>query len=161
MLRFASYLSQSNFSGKVKFIFTVEEEIGLVGARHVADYFLWGVHAAIVLDRRGKGDIVTSCGGYFPFCDERYGWFYEQVAREIGLTGWSCTPGGSSDTRIWASHGIQSVNLSVGYRNEHTDSEYLDVHATYQTYTLLKGVFERSRELRRLICEISRYRQVV
>lgn len=155
LLRFARYLNESNFQGKVKFIFTVEEEIGLVGAREVADHFLWGIDAAIVLDRRGKGDIVTSCGGIIPFCSPQYGEFFERVAQEAGLTGWACTAGGSSDTCIWASHGIESVNLSVGYGYEHTDDEYLDVHATYVTYTLLKAIFQRSKEFRRVLRETS------
>ena len=77
--------------------------------------FLWGTNAAIVVDRRGTGDIVTSCGGYIPFCEEAYGRLIEQAAMEAGLSGWKCTQGGSSDTRIWAEHGIQSVNLSAGY----------------------------------------------
>ncbi|WP_255306982.1 hypothetical protein [Paraliobacillus sp. PM-2] len=40
------------------------------------DYFFWGIDAAIVIDRRGKGDIVTSCVGYIPFCDPRYDAFF-------------------------------------------------------------------------------------
>lgn len=154
----AKHLNQSDFCGKVKFIFTVEEEIGLVGAQHVDEYFLWGVDAAIVLDRRGNSDIVTSCGGIIPFCSSQYGLFFEQVAKEIGLVGWACREGGSSDTGVWASHGIESVNLSVGYGNEHTAQEFLDVQATYQTYTLLKGIFQKGRELRRTLRNISTMR---
>lgn len=156
ILAIAKFLNQSDFRGKVKFVFTVEEEIGLVGARHVENYFLWDVDAAIVLDRRGNGDIVTSCWGHIPFCSKEFGEFFERVAKDAGLSGWQCTAGGSSDTRIWASRGIQSVNLSVGYKNEHSYSEYLDVQATYETYTLLKAVFQKSSELRRLLRNISR-----
>jgi putative aminopeptidase FrvX len=151
LLHMAQYLNDSSFSGKVKFIFTVQEEVGLIGADQVDDYFLWGTDAAIVVDRRGSGDIVTSCGGYFPFCDEQYGHFFENVARDKGFHGWKCTPGGSSDTRIWASHGIQSVNLSVGYKHEHTENESLDSKACYQTTKLLIACFEKASELRRLL----------
>ena len=59
--------------------------------------------------------------------------FFEKVAAEEGLSGWATTIGGSSDTRIWTGNGIQSVNLSAGYWNEHTDEETLDVAACYQT----------------------------
>src|SRR5690606_110593 len=137
----------TDFSGRVKYIFTVEEEIGLVGARNVAQYFLWDVDAAIVVDRRGTGDIVTSCGGFLPFCDAAYGNWIELQASEAGLTGWKCTAGGSSDTRIWAEHGIQSVNLSVGYNNEHTEDESLDVNACYNTARLVRSVIRNSRSL--------------
>ncbi|SFA85780.1 MULTISPECIES: M20/M25/M40 family metallo-hydrolase [unclassified Bacillus (in: firmicutes)] len=149
-------LHTSDFNGKVKYIFTVKEECGLVGAQGVDEYFLWGTDAAIVVDRRGSSDIVVSCGGYIPFCDPCYGEFFETTATQEGLAEWKCTPGGSSDTRIWASHGIQSVNVSAGYRNEHTEDECLDVAACYRVTKLLKGVFSRANELRRVLRLIER-----
>ena len=158
LLEVARHLFDSQFNGTVKYILTVKEEIGLVGARKVNDYFLWDVDAAIVVDRRGKGDIVTSCGGYIPFCNESYGGFFEGVAKEKGLSGWKCTTGGSSDTRIWAEHGIQSVNLSVGYGNEHTENESLDIEACYNTAQLVRAFFEEARELRRVLNGIRRER---
>ncbi|TYS61967.1 M20/M25/M40 family metallo-hydrolase [Bacillus infantis] len=156
LLQTAKQLAQSTFSGTVKFILTVEEEIGLVGARSVDQHFLWDVDAALVLDRRGSGDIVVSCGGYEEFCDKDYGLFIEETAKKAGLENWKCTNGGSSDTRIWASMGIQSVNLSVGYINEHTSKEMLDIESCYNTVKLVNAVFEGARELRRLLYRISR-----
>jgi tripeptide aminopeptidase len=156
LLNMAEYLKSSSFNGKVKFIFTVQEEWGLVGATNVDEYFLWGTDGAIVVDRRGTGDIVVSCRGYIPFCAEEYGQFFEKVALEKGLSGWNCTNGGSSDTRVWAEHGIQSVNLSAGYQNEHTEDEYLDVAACYNVTKLIKGVFENAREFRRVVWDVER-----
>ncbi len=75
LLEMAKWLDTSSFNGTIKFVFTVEEECGLVGARNLEEYFLWDVDAAIVVDRRGSGDIVTSCGTIQPFCDIRYGQF--------------------------------------------------------------------------------------
>ncbi|MFS0576248.1 M20/M25/M40 family metallo-hydrolase [Sporosarcina sp. 179-K 3D1 HS] len=147
-LQIAKNLAKSSFNGKVKFVFTVKEECGLVGASLVDEYFLWDVDAAFVVDRRGTGDIVTSCGGYIPFCNEAFGHCIEEIAERTATGKWACTAGGSSDTRIWAAHGIQSVNLSVGYWNEHTEDESLDVGACYQTVSLLEGVFEHSRDIR-------------
>ncbi|WP_413299795.1 M20/M25/M40 family metallo-hydrolase [Bacillus sp. 1P10SD] len=161
ILHLAEHLYHSSLSGKVKIIFSVEEECGLVGARQVDDYFLWGTDAAIVVDRRGNGDIVTSCGGIFPFCHQDYGAFFEKVAVEERLSGWTATMGGSSDTRIWAEHGIQSVNLSAGYKNEHTEEELLDVKACYHTTKLLEGVFKRGNELKDVIRKISRNHQEI
>ncbi|MDQ0253348.1 hypothetical protein J2S74_000720 [Evansella vedderi] len=154
VLAMADWLEGTRFNGKVKYIFTVEEEVGLVGASGVHNYFLWDVDAAIVVDRRGTGDIVVSCGGYLPFCHEKYGEFLESVAVLKGLEGWKTTAGGSSDTRVWAEHGIQSVNLSVGYQGEHTDREILDVEACYKTLKLVQGVFQESRELQRVLRRI-------
>ncbi|WNS73657.1 M20/M25/M40 family metallo-hydrolase [Bacillus sp. DTU_2020_1000418_1_SI_GHA_SEK_038] len=151
ILQMARNLQQSHFRGTVKFIFTVKEEVGLVGASQVHEYFLWDVDAALVLDRRGSGDIVVSCGRHERFCDQNYGNFIEETAMEAGLTGWKCTAGGSSDTRIWASHGIQCVNLSVGYAHEHTSSETLDIESCYGTVLLVDRYFERYRELIRVL----------
>lgn len=150
ILQIAQNLLNSSFNGKVKYIFTVKEECGLVGARHVDNYFLWGTDAAIVVDRRGKGDIVTSCGGYFPFCTQAFGELIEKIATEADIGEWKCTSGGSSDTRIWAEHGIQSVNLSAGYGNEHTEREYLDVAACYNVSKLIDAIILKSREVQEL-----------
>lgn len=154
LLEIAKWLEASSFNGTIKFVFTVEEECGLVGASKLSEYFLWGVDAAIVVDRRGTGDIVTSYGTTQPFCDIRYGQFFEQVAYDAGLTGWKCTAGGSSDTRIWAQHGIQSVNLSVGYECEHTDDETLDTNACYETVRLIQAVLTQSREFDRMLRDL-------
>lgn len=156
ILELAKRLQSSEFNGKVKFIFTVEEEIGLIGVSSVVETFLWEVDAAIVVDRRGTGDIVTSCGSYYPFCDEMVGRFFEDTAKRIGFAGWKTTSGGSSDTRIWAEHGIQSVNLSAGYQNEHTSAETLNVEASYNTLELLSAVFHDSRNLQRTLRQINR-----
>lgn len=154
ILEVAQRLQSSGFNGRVKFVFTVEEEIGLIGARSVDKTFLWDVDAAIVVDRRGTGDIVTSCGGYQSFCHENYGSFFEEAAKSMGLLGWKTTIGGSSDTRIWAEHGIQSVNLSAGYMNEHTSAETLNVEACYNTVSLITEVFYEARNLQRTLRQI-------
>jgi tripeptide aminopeptidase len=151
LLELARRFQFSDFNGTIKFIFTVEEECGLVGARSVDETFLWGVDGAIVVDRRGTGDIVTSCGGFEPFCREGYGELFEKAAERIGLGCWKMTAGGSSDTRIWAAYGIQSVNLSAGYMNEHTDSETLNIEACYNTVRLIQEVLGDTRCLRRTL----------
>lgn len=160
ILEVASTMSGAKFNGKIKFIFTVEEEIGLLGAQKVDEYFLWGVDAAFVIDRRGTGDIVTSAWGGIPFCDVKFGELIEQIANDAELEGWACTEGGSSDTRIWAEHGIECVNLSAGYYNEHTDEEYLDVAACYNVTKLLMAIIKRAGEVKRLSRTI-RTRQMI
>jgi tripeptide aminopeptidase len=94
-------------------------------------------------------------GEFYHFAIKTYGAFFEKVAVEEGLSGWAVTMGGSSDTRIWAEHGIQSVNLSAGYRNEHTEEEFLDVMACYQTTKLLKGIFMKGNELKGYLRKIN------
>lgn len=110
-LAVAKTLHKTNFNGTIKFIFTVEEEIGLRGAKQVAKSFLWDVDMAFVIDRRGTGDIVTSCGGYLPFCSDEFAREVESIGRIMQWGRWQTVAGGSSDTRIWAEQGINSVNL--------------------------------------------------
>jgi tripeptide aminopeptidase len=82
------------------------------------------------------------------------------LADEAGLIGWKCTQGGSSDTRIWAEHGIQSVNLSAGYNYEHTDAEYLDIQPCYGTIQLIPSFLGKGQELRRVLNDIRRKKMV-
>lgn len=125
---------------KVKLAFTVEEEIGLCGASAVSREFLEGVQAAVVVDRRGNGDIVTGTWGT-AFCDELFGSMIALIGNLGEEKRWEPTMGGRSDTLIWAQQGIQSVNLSVGYQNEHTSQEELNIDDAFATANLLKKVF--------------------
>ena len=131
----------------MRYIFSVQEEIGLCGAREVTKSFLWNVDMAFVIDRRGTNEIVTSRGGYDPFCTAAFGTALERIARRVGYNDWLTVAGGSSDTYIWAQNGIESVNLSAGYQNEHTSDEKLDVGACYGTYKFLMEILNESRQL--------------
>lgn len=125
---------------KVKIAFTVKEEVGLCGAKAVSQDFLEGVQAAIVVDRRGNGDIVTGTRGT-AFCDELFGSMIALIGNLGEEKRWEPTMGGRSDTLIWAQQGIQSVNLSVGYQNEHTSREELNIDDAFETANLLRKVF--------------------
>ena len=70
-------------------------------------------------------------------------------------------PRWNSDTRIWAEHGIQSVNLSAGYHYEHSDDEYLDVQVCYGTVQLIQSFLGKGQELRRVLNDIRRKRMVL
>lgn len=143
----AKTLTKKQFNGTIKYIFTVEEEIGLQGASEVHESFLWDVDMAFVVDRRNTSDIVISNSYGTPFCTKEYARAVERIARLEEFGQWKSTPGGSSDTAIWASHGIQSVNLSAGYNFEHTEREQLDVEANYETYEFLMTMIENARVL--------------
>lgn len=137
-------IRETNFRGTLKVAFTVQEEVGLVGARKLDAAFLEDVNAAIVADRRGTRDIVTSCRGAIPFCRASYGERFEQAGAAAGMPDWQVASGGSSDAAVLAEQfGIETVNLSVGYRNEHTDQESLDYLAAYQTVKLIETALDR------------------
>jgi tripeptide aminopeptidase len=151
LLSVAKTLTKKQFNGTIKFIFTVEEEIGLRGASALHESFLWDVDMAFVVDRRNTSDIVISRGDTTQFCTTEFARSIERIARLEEFGQWKTTPGGSSDTAIWASHGIQSVNLSAGYDNEHTEMEQLDVEANYETYEFLMALIGNARTLNQRI----------
>jgi tripeptide aminopeptidase len=141
ILELLDTIRYTHFKGTLKIAFTVEEEIGCRGAQHIDPTFLQDVDSAIVVDRRGTRDIVTSWAGIVPFCSEDYGRIFKKAGEIAGMPDWKMTKGGLSDAKIFAQYGIPSVNLSVGYQNEHTDDETLDYNATLETIILLETVF--------------------
>ncbi|TVY08370.1 M20/M25/M40 family metallo-hydrolase [Paenibacillus cremeus] len=126
------------FNGTIKVAFTCEEEIGRVGSSQISREWLHGVDTAIVADRRNRRDIVTSCR-WMAFCPEEIGLFWEQVGKQIGVTDWKACQGGISDAVTYAQHGLPSVNLSCGYKYEHTDFEELHVPSALDTVDLIVG----------------------
>ncbi|WP_232509548.1 peptidase M42 family protein [Parageobacillus thermoglucosidasius] len=123
----------------MKIALTVEEEIGCLGSRHIAPAFLQDVNAAIVADRRGAGDIVTSYAGIVPFSPDEYGRIFETAGALAGMPDWKITSGGLSDAKTFAEFGIPSVNLSGGYEHEYTELETLDCKAMLETVLLLEN----------------------
>ncbi|WP_148347846.1 M20/M25/M40 family metallo-hydrolase [Bacillus rubiinfantis] len=144
ILEILSAIQQTNFNGTLKVAFTVEEEIGCRGSREIDQDFLEDVTGAIVIDRRGNRDIVTSYANFIPFCPTEYGKLFEKAGELAGMNDWQMTPGGLSDAKIFAEMGIPSVNLSAGYANEHTDWETVDYLATYETFTLVEALLHHN-----------------
>jgi tripeptide aminopeptidase len=142
LVELANKIHRTTFNGTLKLAFTVKEEIGLIGSQKLEPCFLSDVDAAIVVDRRGARDIVTSYSGVVPFCSQEYGMIFEKAGKLAGMEDWKVTAGGSSDAKILAQKfGIPSVNLSAGYKNEHTEREQVDYVCTYQTLKLIESVF--------------------
>jgi tripeptide aminopeptidase len=141
ILKVCETIHKTNFNGTLKIALTAKEEIGLVGSRNIDPWFMRDVDAAIVLDRRGSRDVVSSCRGVIPFCSPAYALLFEQAGILAGMNDWKVTAGGSSDARVYAAQfDIDAVNLSVGFQNEHTELEILDYLATYETSKLVEAV---------------------
>ncbi|MBS8263863.1 M20/M25/M40 family metallo-hydrolase [Mesobacillus boroniphilus] len=139
ILSILNRVRKTNFNGTIKVAFTVEEEIGCRGSSGIDMDFIEDVDAAIVIDRRGNRDIVTSNAG-FPFCPDEFGRLFEQAGKLSGIEDWQVTPGGISDAKVFANYDIPSVNLSAGYQNEHTDFETVDYLATFETVLLVESL---------------------
>lgn len=111
-------------------LFTTDEEIGGVGA----DKFVNAIEALpvnfiIEIDRRGCGQAVFYDCGNVKF--QKY----------ITSYGFNKCYGTFSDISIISPmYDIASVNLSAGYYNEHTSTEYIDLNDLHYTINGVKNI---------------------
>jgi len=117
-------------------VFCEDEEIGLVGSRkftktkYIND--LKKMYYIIQIDRRGSEDIV--------FYDDENEEFHEYVAE---ITGYKEAIGSCSDiSNLCPQCGIAGVNISCGYYNEHSMSEYVVIEEMENTYEKVKKLTE-------------------
>ena len=123
----------NGFDGKVKFFFTTQEEVGCFGA-YMLDYYSYAdVDVMMVFDRRGSKDIVVGTQGK-NYCGIVLSSYLESMGQ------FKAVKGGISDTYVFSQNGIHSVNLSVGYYNEHTNEEYLKYDELLDTIEFSKDV---------------------
>lgn len=119
-------------------ILTTDEEIGGLGAsKLVGDYpeMPTELNYLIELDRRGSNDCVFYDGDNLEF--EKY----------IENFGFKSDWGSFSDIAVlcpvW---GIAGTNLSIGYYNEHTKAEYLNLDDMFNTLDRVCGILENVKE---------------
>jgi di/tripeptidase len=129
-------IEKTNFNGTLKIAFSCAEEIGCVGAGEIDVKWYENSNLAIVVDRRGNSDIVTGCGGMYNFCSKSVGLFFEDVSAMLEMD-WKAVAGGVSDATVFSGNGINSVNLSAGYMNEHTKDEIVYLKDCKKTITLI------------------------
>lgn len=123
-----------------KIVFTVGEEQGQYGAEAIDPEFFEDVSFGISLDRRNCKDIV------FRSSSQEYSTleFAEGVARISGRifsaeNKFVPCQGGVSDLSVWSDKNtLPCVNLSIGYDDEHTNNEYLDLICWDRTHQLAK-----------------------
>lgn len=126
------------FEGTIKVAFSREEEIGCVGSSKIDSDWYSNVDLAIIVDRRGNRDIVTGC--MQAFCSNAVGQFFEHVSQLQDMD-WKAVEGGISDALTFSENGINSVNLSAGYYNEHTSNEYAVLSEMEDTTKLVLQAF--------------------
>lgn len=123
----------------LKFAFTVVEEVGTQGAEQIDKSFFDGVGFAVSLDRRNETDIVVRSGDY-EYCPETEASFISTLSEQLWKNEhyhYKAVEGGISDLVVWSQLGIPSVNLSVGYLDEHKATENLNLDAWYRMQELL------------------------
>ncbi len=114
------------------------EEVGCQGSRIVASKYrdLLELHSyAIQFDRCGGHDLVT----YDCANDE-----FDRYLLEA-FPGYSLSPGSYSDiSELCPAAGIAGVNVSIGFRNEHTSGETLDLLDFARTLSITRALLARA-----------------
>jgi len=108
------------------YLFFVGEEVGGVGSSSfVQANPNFSANAVISFDRRGTGDVITHQGMHRTCSDE----FAEALCNALPayLNYRPSDQGVYTDSKEFAHIVPECTNISVGYYNEHTSSEYLDL----------------------------------
>ena len=105
----------------VRFIFTADEEVGGIGARHVPAEKIKDAAYIIEMDRRGSNDAID-VSGTTRLCSQEFLEIWEAL-------GFKSATGTFTDLNELkeAAPKVNMINLSCGYYNAHTDNEYLNI----------------------------------
>ena len=132
----------------IKVLFTVEEEIGCIGAYNVDLSFFKDCGYLVEGDRRGLGDIIFNGS----FVDDMASKEFQEMVTETGKKfEFIPTNGSFTDVSkiVERGVGISAVNLSTGYYNPHTDKEYTISKELINTRNLVLKILE--------VCSYSRF----
>lgn len=130
-------------SGKpINAVFSICEEIGRVnGIEHLLNVIkdneiFKSIPYCLVLDRRGKGDIICH--------NNQYGSLrFEEELHKIGKEfGYSPTTGSTSDMNNIKDY-MNGCNLSVAYYNPHSATEFVSLRELYNTWNYLNALIEK------------------
>lgn len=107
--------------GKVRIIFTTDEEIGGVSAGKLDPSRIKDAKYMIELDRRDRKDLIQYSGST-RLCSDSF-------AEKIEAVGFKRATGTFTDVNKFKAKcpQVEMCNLSIGYFNAHTDNEYLDL----------------------------------
>lgn len=110
----------------MKVLFTVEEEIGCLGAKYfVKNHADWlkDVKYSITIDRKGSNNLLWSQKGIRSCSDEFAGKIIEQgIMTGIPVR---IEDGGSADVVYLRDYVPEAINISAGYYNAHRKDEYI------------------------------------
>jgi hypothetical protein len=131
----------------LSFIFSCQEEIGqplLMDLLDNNEDELTDIPYCLVLDRRGKADII---GTYNQYCEDDFETQVEKIASQFG---YAINYGVWSDADVISEY-LACVNLSVGYYNAHSTIEHTNKKtlrkALKAVLALVKGLPHKSYEI--------------
>lgn len=104
----------------IKLVFFASEEIGCVGSNNADLSFFDDCRFVLQCDRKGGNDFIDNAGG-IPLCTSEF-----KEALQVTDFGYKPTFGSLTDVRTLKSRGLKvcCANISCGYYNPHTASEY-------------------------------------
>lgn len=110
----------NRMKGKVRLIFTTDEEVGGVSAGKLDPSRYANARFMIELDRRGGNDLIQT-SGCTRLCSDKFALMIEGY-------GFKRATGTFTDVNKFKAKcpKVEMCNLSIGYYSPHTDNEYLD-----------------------------------
>jgi len=128
-----------------KILFTVREEEGQQGVQEVPPDFYADCAFGLTLDRKGRGDIISTYHGR-TCAPDHIVTNLMSLAKEEGMDYWKTCGGSIADTYYTAEF-IPALNISTGYYNPHTCFDYIRVDETYGALRLAKACIEHPEHL--------------
>jgi len=117
-------------------LFTHDEEIGAIGASQAVRLMNCPkINYMIELDRRGVNDAV------FYSCENKE---FQEYVTNFGFT--KQTGSFSDICKLSDAWDVASVNLSIGYLNEHSTSEYISINAMMNTAKKVENMLDDAAE---------------
>lgn len=126
----------------LKVVFTVEEEIGGIGASEAVTNlpFFENVSFFIQADRRGSSDLITFTNGIESASSE----FVNDISDIMEKYYYSEGTGTFTDVGVFAEEcKISGVNVSCGYYNEHTTKECCNLDELENCLNFIYAVIQR------------------
>lgn len=122
----------------IKVMFTVQEEVGAIGAYEADVTFFDDVMFVLQGDRRGNSDFVVEASGT-QLSNEK---FQEAVLPALYNHGYSFAHGMMTDVMALREIGIECsmANVSCGYYNPHCKDEYVNIPDVENTLSLFKEI---------------------
>ena len=127
-----------------KVAFFVDEEIGCVGSSQADMSFFENCRFVLQADRRGNDDFVNDICG--PLSSKQ---FMADVKPIISSYGYSFTKGMMTDVQSLRDNnvGISVANMSAGYYNPHSESEYIDLEDLATVCNMMVDICENMQDV--------------
>jgi len=139
------------YSGPLKILFTVQEEIGCVGSSYFVKSkegvdFLSNVRYNVTIDRRGQRDLVYKAAGT-PLASPQFVGRVVAAAMRAEVVPKLVGEGLLTDAIALSSLVPEAVNLSAGYHRPHSCDEFVSIEDVWVIKNWVLRIFEECADL--------------